>query len=96
MFPTITDAVEYCRTQVQENGGTWPNEVFVIGGGEIYKAMMPQTNKIYLTEIHANFEGDTQFPEFSKADFKETARIHRPGPPTFDFVTYQRVSDSWR
>src|SRR5579863_7359177 len=36
-------------------------EVFVIGGGEIYAAAMPVADRIYMTRVHAVFEGDTQF-----------------------------------
>ena len=38
-------------------------EMFVIGGGEIYKAFMPMVNNIYLTRVHVQLEGDTFFPE---------------------------------
>ena len=39
------------------------DEVFVLGGGDIYKQSMHFVNRIYLTRIHATFEGDTQFRE---------------------------------
>jgi len=43
-----------------ENG----KEIFFVGGGEIYKMMLPQTDKLYLTRIHHTFEdADTFFPE---------------------------------
>jgi len=38
------------------------SEVFIIGGGEIYKQALPFTDKIYLTKVEANFAGDTFFP----------------------------------
>ena len=37
------------------------SEAFIIGGGEIYKQSMPLANKLYLTRIHEQFEGDTFF-----------------------------------
>jgi dihydrofolate reductase len=40
------------------------DEVMIIGGGSIYQACMPQANKLYLTFIDLNIEGDTQFPEW--------------------------------
>lgn len=40
-----------------------PTEYFVIGGGEIYKQLIHNVDKIYLTKVHNNFEGDTTFPE---------------------------------
>lgn len=39
-------------------------EFFVIGGGEIYKLLMPYAKKLYLTIIHENFSGDTFFPDY--------------------------------
>jgi len=49
------------------------DEVFIIGGGEIYKAFLPYTQKIYLTVIEHEFEGvDTFFPEINDSEW-ETA-----------------------
>lgn len=45
------------------------DEVFVIGGGEIYKEALPLTDKLYLTKIDQEIEGDTFFPDYS--DFKK-------------------------
>ena len=39
------------------------SEIFVVGGGEIYRLALPQTNRIYLTRVHTQLDGDTQFPE---------------------------------
>ncbi len=47
-------------------------ELFVIGGGEIYKAFLPHTNKIYLTIINHEFDGvDTFFPELKDEEWEE-------------------------
>ncbi|KJY83580.1 diacylglycerol kinase [Vibrio galatheae] len=46
-------------------------EVMIIGGGTIYQACLPQANKLYVTYIDAQIEGDTQFPEWG-ASFQET------------------------
>src|SRR6188768_2984929 len=48
-------------------------ELFIIGGAEIFKLALPIANRLYLTEIKANMEGDVFFPEFDKA-WKETSR----------------------
>ncbi len=42
------------------------NNCFIIGGGEIYKQSLDLADKIYLTLVHKEFEGDTQFPELDK------------------------------
>jgi dihydrofolate reductase len=45
-------------------------EIFVIGGAEIFQAAMPTADRIYLTLIHGNFEGDTFFPELKQVEWK--------------------------
>ena len=45
-------------------------EIFVIGGANIYKQLLPYTHKIYLTKIDEDFEGDTYFPEINYDEFK--------------------------
>lgn len=47
------------------------DEVMIIGGGAIYKACLPQADKLYLTYIDAQIEGDTQFPYWEDM-FEET------------------------
>ncbi|KOO13555.1 diacylglycerol kinase [Vibrio xuii] len=46
-------------------------EVMVIGGGTIYEACLPKANKLYVTHIEAEIQGDTQFPAWGD-EFKET------------------------
>jgi dihydrofolate reductase len=58
------------------------SQVFIIGGGEIYKQSLELADKIYLTLVHQEFEGDTQFPELnsewakmSRNDFDVSIKI---------------------
>ena len=53
-------------------------EIFVIGGGEIYKQAMAVADKIYLTRVHATLEGDTFFPEINEAEWKLTSNDDFP------------------
>ncbi|MBM3178383.1 MAG: dihydrofolate reductase [Bacteroidetes bacterium] len=75
-------------------GTSAQNEVFIIGGSEIYKSFMERADKLYLTEIDAAIEGDTFFPEFDKKSWKEVSRIHHSTDErhqyAFDFVEYLR------
>jgi dihydrofolate reductase len=70
-------------------------EVFIIGGAEIYNQGFALANKLYLTEIQANIEGDTYFPDFDKTRWKELSRVHHPADDrhkySFDFVVYTRI-----
>jgi dihydrofolate reductase len=69
-------------------------EVFVIGGGEVYRQALPIADRIYLTEIKADFEGETMFPPMDRGDWVESAREPHPaaGPQAvaFDFVILDR------
>ncbi|UUM30277.1 type 3 dihydrofolate reductase [Vibrio japonicus] len=46
-------------------------EIMIIGGGTIYEACLGKADKLYITHIEANVDGDTQFPVWS-SEFKET------------------------
>lgn len=50
------------------------DEIFVIGGGEIFSQILPRAGRIYLTEVEWPFEGDAFFPEFDEGAYKETLR----------------------
>lgn len=68
----------------------WGDEVFIIGGGEIYKQAFEQnfTDKIYLTLIHREFSGDTLYPEIDEKVFTLTERRDVESPIPFSFLTY--------
>ncbi len=67
-------------------------EVFVIGGGDIYRQCLPLADRLQLTEIQHDFEGDAFFPDFDRSLWQETARSrqHAEAGFDYDFVTYQR------
>ncbi len=53
----------------------------VIGGEDVFRAVLPQAGRIYLTEVHATPEADTWFPELDGANgARSLARRHAPGP----------------
>lgn len=72
------------------------DEIFIIGGAEIYRQGMPKANKLYLTEILATLDGDTYFPEIDTHAWKEVSRLHHPADDRhrypFDFVIYEKVN----
>ena len=71
-----------------------PNEVFVIGGAEIYAQAIDGAGRIYLTEVHREFPGDAYFPELTPDDWAETDRQDREpeseGGPAYSFVILDR------
>jgi dihydrofolate reductase len=53
-------------------------ELMVIGGAELYRQTLPQAQRLYLTQVHAQLEGDTWFPPYDPAAFREVAREDHP------------------
>jgi dihydrofolate reductase len=84
---SVQEALYYSERHHQE-------EVFILGGSEIYRQSMDVTDKIYLTEVHDEFEGDTFFPEIDKAKWKETSRedheADEKNPHPYSFVVLER------
>jgi dihydrofolate reductase len=68
----------------------WPEEVCIVGGGEIYKESLPVLHRIYLTVIEKDFEGDAKFPEFDESVFKLKSREERTEPMRYSFRLYER------
>ncbi len=69
-------------------------ELVVIGGATIYDLFLPLTDKIYLTEVAAEVDGDTWFGELSAENWQEIERVHHPAderhPYSFSFVILTR------
>ena len=64
------------------------DEIFIIGGGEVYKLGLEFADKIYLTEININVEGDTYFPEIDKTIWKieNSERFGKGEKDTADYM----------
>lgn len=73
-------------------------EAVIIGGATLYREALPLVERLYLTFIDATFDGDTYFPDFDPADWKEIAfEAHAPdeqNPYPYRFVIYDRVNHS--
>lgn len=70
-------------------------EAFVIGGGMVYRQMMPLTDKLYITHIHHSWEdADTFFPEIKESEWKllnaERHFADEKNPYNYTFATYGR------
>lgn len=65
-------------------------EIFIIGGGEIYKQSLPMVDRVYLTRIHQPFTGDVKYPELDPREFREVSRRPREGNPGYTFFLYER------
>ena len=84
---SIEKAIEVSRSSEDE-------EVFIIGGGEIYKLGFKYVDKLYITEIYAEVDGNTYFPEWDKKKWMEISRISHPSDEkhqySFDYVIYKK------
>jgi len=69
-------------------------ENFVIGGGIVYRILMKYADKLYITKISGNFEGDTFFPEIDENEWIITDRQKGPkneaNPYDYEYITYVR------
>ncbi len=88
---SLAAARKLCE-HIEEIDGT--NEAMVIGGAEIYAQAMPLADRLYLTEVHANVEGDAVFPEFDRGDWVEVSRedfeASGPNPYNYSFLVLDK------
>lgn len=70
------------------------HENFIIGGASVYKQFFTIAQKLYITEVHANFEADTFFPEIDlniwKVVEREDCKADEKHPFDYTFITYIR------
>ncbi len=68
-------------------------ELFIIGGGEIYRQTMALAKRIYLTRVWADYKADTFFPEIDMSIWKEISREDFPAEgeiPAYSFILLER------
>jgi dihydrofolate reductase len=73
-------------------------EIFVIGGSDIYALFLPKSTRLYLTRVHVHIDGDAYFPEFDEQDWQlieaESHDADEKNQLAFDFRTYERKDRS--
>ena len=71
------------------------DEVFFIGGAELYAQAIPFADRLYLTEVDVDATGDAWFPDYDRGAFRQASRTAHTGekgdPLRFDFVVYDRA-----
>jgi len=78
IFPSLPAAIEYCLDY---------EKIFICGGESIYRQALEFANKIELSVIHAQYEGDTFFPEIDESCWTVTGKEDFD---EFSFITYTR------
>src|SRR5688500_9703107 len=86
VVPTIAEALTACCRSVEDkdkenkhrrtdtDSGHTNSECFVIGGAEIFRQTLPLCDRLYITEIQRDFDGDVLFPEFNREEWNEIER----------------------
>ncbi|MET0067520.1 MAG: dihydrofolate reductase [Candidatus Thiodiazotropha sp.] len=69
-------------------------EIMIVGGAQLYTAILPNADRLYLTRVEAELNGDAVFPEIDWNQWQETSRESRPAdeknPYDCTFLTYER------
>lgn len=68
------------------------DQAFFVGGSSLYEQALPLVERLYITEINADYKGDAHFPEFNRAVWREVSRnpqVTEAGL-AFDYVVYER------
>lgn len=88
VFASVEDAFIYCNK-------IGVDDLYVIGGGEIYKQTISMADELVITEVDASPEGDAFFPEIDPKIWKEVSREEHPADEKnefpFSFVDYERI-----
>ena len=88
VFAEVAAALAYAR---QQEGG---EEVFGIGGGELYRQLLPWADRVLLTRVHARVAGDAFFPELAPGEWREVSREDHPADEkhayAFSFLDLRR------
>jgi dihydrofolate reductase len=91
---SLDEALDVARKEAKRTGA---GEIMIIGGDDVFREVLPQASRIYLTEVHASPEADTWFA-FDRSQWREVSRErHEQGPKDehpFSFVVLERTSSS--
>ena len=88
VVPSLDEAIAACGND---------EEIFVIGGGQLYAAALPIADRIYLTEVDAEVEGDTRMPEFDlthwNAGQATTYAADDKNPYCYKLTVFNRIAE---
>jgi dihydrofolate reductase len=89
---SLEEGLAAARASAERTGAA---EIMVIGGEDVFREVLPQARRIYLTEVHAAPDADTWFPDLDKRGWREVFRErHEAGPKddhAFSFVVLERT-----
>lgn len=83
-FNDLEKSINYAKSNYPQK------DIYIIGGASVYLPSLDIVDRMYITEIDFEYDGDTYFPEFDKDKFiKQIDEIHT-GDPTYIYTTYIR------
>lgn len=87
VFQNIEDALEFAKNQSSH----WGDEVYIIGGAEIYRQTTQVIDTIFLTRIHKDFSGHAKYESVDASNFNEIARTdENDNGVEFSFLTFKK------
>ena len=84
----LSEALSIAREQAEEDG---QEEYCVIGGASLFELVLPRARRIYLTEVHAQVEGDVVLKGFDESQWKEVRAQDHPAGPDDEYPFTIRV-----
>jgi dihydrofolate reductase len=84
---TINEAYNWCR----DHQSTWGSDVFIVGGGEIYRTTLTDCQEIIQTQVDVSCEGDTTYPEIPKMDFHQISAHEISTNPKSTVILWKRI-----
>lgn len=91
VFGSLPAAIERAEAWAHEQG---VGEVMLIGGSQLYALGLPQADRLYLTRVELNPEGDAWFPAFDRAAWRKVQDQPNPavdGKPAYHFEVWERA-----
>lgn len=91
VVPSLDQALELADSMAEINGN---DEVFVIGGAQIYALTLPRAGRLYLTEVAKTVHGDAFFPSIDHSQWRELgheAHYYEPADTHYRFSVYERT-----
>jgi dihydrofolate reductase len=83
----VVSSIEAAIAEARKTGAP---EIMNIGGAQIYAAIMPFTQRLYLTRIDRDYEGDTFFPALDEKEWKLVSSERQDGDPSYNFTVLER------
>jgi len=91
----VVDSLEAAKARAAEEGC---EELMVIGGATLYEQILDEADRIYLTEVHAAFDGDTFFPDIAEDEWacvsREDFEKDEENPYDYSFLVLERLPEA--